>query len=124
VDVVMGGPAAGTTALRGFNFDVPYDATKLEFVPAVTYTSPLIPNALIVVSLQNGVPGRVVVSVQAPGADPDVQVAAGQHVVISLSFKTVTGVTVAPTPLTFENQETTPTTTGVTFSSGLMLSYN
>jgi hypothetical protein len=123
VDVVMSGPATGTTALRGFNFDVPYDPTKLEFVPAGTYASPLIPNALILVSLEDGLPGRVVVSVQAPGADPDILVTPGPHTVITLSFKTVTGVSVAPTPLTFENEETTPTTTGVTFSSGLTLSY-
>jgi hypothetical protein len=124
VDVVIGGPASGSTTLRGLNFDVPYDATKLEFVPAATYTSPLIPGALVGVSLQNGQPGRVVVSIQQVGGAPDVSVASGQQVVaISLSFRTVAGITVAPTALIFESDETTGASAAVTFSSGLMLSY-
>ena len=47
VNVVMGGPAAGVTTLRGLNFDVVYDEDKLVFVPSATYTSPLFPTALI-----------------------------------------------------------------------------
>ena len=124
VDVVIGGPASGATTLRGLNFDVPYDATKLEFVPAASYTSPLIPGALVGVGLENDLPGKVVVSIQQVGGAPDVSVATGQQVVaISLSFRTPTGVTVAPTPLIFGSDDATNASAVVTFSSGLMLSY-
>ena len=68
VNVVLGGPASGSTTLRGLNFDVTYDSSKLEYVPAVTDTSPLFsPNALVAVTLFNGQPGRMVVSIQEYG---------------------------------------------------------
>jgi len=124
VDVVLGGPAAGSTTLRGFNFDVTYDPAKLEFVQAASYTSPLLsPNALVAVSLFNGQPGRVVVSIQEFGGFADVAVGAGQHNVLSLSFRRVTGATFGPTPLTLENAEATTASTAISFASGLALSY-
>jgi hypothetical protein len=126
VDVVMGGPAAGATTLRGLNFDVTYDPTKLEFVPAAAYTSPLFsPDAQIAVLLLDDQPGHLVVGIQENGtiAAP-VSVAAGQQaVVLSLSFRTAAGMTVAPTPLTFLNAEATDASATVAFSNGLMLSY-
>src|SRR5262245_13548062 len=70
VDIVMSGPAAGTTSVRGLNFDLTYDPAKLDFDPAATYTSPLFPNALIAVDLENGIPGRVLVAIQTTGGDP------------------------------------------------------
>lgn len=123
VDVVMGGPAAGSTTLRGFNFDVTYDPAKVEFVPAASYTSPLLPNALVAVTLSNGQQGRVVVSIQQPGGLADVTVGAGQHDVIVLSFRRVTGVTFAPIPLTFDNAEATSASAVIAFANGLALSY-
>jgi hypothetical protein len=50
---VIGGPGAGSTTLRGLNFDITYEPAILAFSPAGTYTSPLFPNALIVVDLFN-----------------------------------------------------------------------
>ena len=44
VDIVLGGPAAGSTTLRGLNFDVTYDPAKLTFMPAASYTSTLFPS--------------------------------------------------------------------------------
>ena len=123
VDAVMGGPVSGSTTLRGLNFDVTYDSSKLDFVPAGTYTSPLFPNALIAVTLSNGQPGRVVVSIQRVGGDPDVTVTAGQHIVLSLSFRRAAGTTFGPTPLTFENAEATSASAAISFASGLALSY-
>ena len=66
VDIVMGGPNAGSTTLRGLNFDVVYDPAKLTFMPAASYTSTLFP----------GAPDRGVVGSGGPrrGFDP----AAGQ----------------------------------------------
>ena len=124
VNVVMGGPAAGTTDLRGFNFDVDYDPAKLEFVPAASYTSPpFAANALILVTLENGVPGKVVVSIQQVSGDPDVSFPAGETVVLGLSFRTVSGIAVSPTPVTFENAEATSSSAAVSFASSLMVSY-
>ena len=123
VNVVMGGPAAGSTALRGLNFDVTYDATKIDFVPAASNTSALFPNALVAVTLFNGLPGRVVVSIQQVGGDPDVSVAPGQHVVLSLSFRRAAGTTFGPRPLALENAEATGASTAIGFSSVLALSY-
>lgn len=120
VDAVLGGPAAGNTTLRGLNFDVVYDATKLDFVPAANYASALFPNALIAVT--SPTPGRVVVGIQQMGGDPDVSVASGQHVALSLSF-TVHGPTFPAIPLTFQNSEATAPSVPITFNSGLMLAY-
>jgi len=102
VNVVMGGPSSGSTTLRGFNFDVTYDPSKLEFVQAASHTSPLFPpSALVLVRLSNGDQGRVVVSIQQVGGVPDVEVGAGQHIVLSLSLRRVAGATSDPTPLGF-----------------------
>src|SRR5262245_57131188 len=123
VDVVMSGPAAGTTSVRGLNFDLTYDPTKLDFVAAANYTSTLFPNSLIAVGLENGVPGKVIVSIQTTGGDPDVSVGAGEHVALTLSFSRSAGQSFTPTPIGIENAETTPTGLGVTFSSGVAVSY-
>jgi len=125
VDVVLGGPASGTTTLRGLNFDVIYDPAKLDYVPAAIDTSPLFsPNALVAVSLSNGVPGRVVVSIQEFGSvAAPVAVGAGPHVVLSVWFRRVAGATFAPTPLTFENAEATSAVPAISFGSALALSY-
>ena len=119
----MGGPSAGTTTLRGLNFDVTYDPANLDFVPAGAYTSPLFPNALILVSLENGVPGRLVVSIQQPGSSPNVLVQGGQSAVLTLTFARAAGMSFAPTPLAFENFEATSASAAVGFSSSLALSY-
>jgi len=125
VDVVLGGPASGTTTLRGLNFDVIYEPSKLEYVPAAADTSPLFsPNALVAVTLSNGVPGRVVVSIQEYGSvAAPVSVGTGQHVVLSLSFRRAAGATFGPTPLTLENAEATAALPTIGFGSGLALSY-
>jgi hypothetical protein len=124
VDVVLGGPTSGTTTLRGVNFDVIYDPSKLDYVPAATDTSPLFsPNALIAVSLYNGLPGRLVVSIQEYGGLADVTVGAGQHTVMSLSFRRTSGVNFSPTPLTFENAEASTASAAIGFGSALALSY-
>jgi hypothetical protein len=123
VDVVMGGPASGSTTLRGLNFDVTYVTSNLEFVPAASFTSPLFPGALVAVTLFNGQQGRVVVSIQQPGGLPDVAVGADPQVVLSLSFRSVAGVTFGSTALTFANAETTAASTAISFLSGLALSY-
>jgi hypothetical protein len=121
VDVVMGGTAAGSTTLRGLNFDVTYDPAKLTFVPAANYASPLFPSALVAVSLSQA--GRVVASIQQTGGDLAVTVPAGSNVVLSLAFQRVSGATFGPTPLTFQNAEATSPSTAITFASGVALSY-
>lgn len=123
VTVVMGGPSAGTTTLRGLNFDVTYDPANLDFVQAGAYTSPLFPNALIAVTLENGVAGRIVVSIQQPGSSPNVLVPGGQFAVLTLTFARAAGMSFTPTPLAFDNFEATGASTAVSFSSGLALSY-
>ena len=129
VNVVLGGPAAGnTTTLRGLNFDVKYDPSKLEFVPAGSYTSPLIPSDLPpVVTLLNGLPGQLVVSIERTGNLPDpVQVAAGQNIVLSLTFRRAPGVTnFGPAPLEFVKAEATTAVPAISYPgvSGLALSY-
>jgi len=123
VNVVIGGPAGGATTLRGLNFDVTYDPTKLNFVADPAPTSPLFPLALVAVSLENGVPGKVVVSIQQPGADPNVSVTTGQHPVLTLTFAGASGMSFTPTPLGFENFEATSSSVPITFSSSLALSY-
>jgi hypothetical protein len=123
VDVTMGGPSSGTTTIRGLNFDVTYSTTNLTFVPAGNYVSPLFPGALIAVSLFNNQPGRVVVSIQTPAGSPDVSVAPGQHVALSLSFQRSAGMVFGPSPLTLENAEATSASATITFANGLALSY-
>jgi len=123
VDVVLGGPASGSTTLRGLNFDVTYDPSKLAFVPAAADLSALFPNALVAVTLFNGQPGRVVVSIQEFGGLPDVAAGAGQNVVLSLSFRRAAGTTFGPTPLMLENAEATAASTAIGFVDGLALSY-
>jgi len=123
VAVVIGGPASGTTTLRGLNFDVTYDPAELAFVAPVSFSSPLFPDALIAVTLANGLPGRLVVSVQQPGSALNVSVPAGHFTVLTLSFSHPSGTTLAPSPLAFENFEATGASAAVTFTSSLALSY-
>ena len=124
VDVVIGGPLSGTTTLRGLNFDVIYDPTKLEFVQDATYTSPIFdPSALVIVALAGGQQGHIVVGIQQIGTVADVVVTPGQHVTLSLSFRTVAGATFDPTPLTFDRAEATAALPAVTFADGLALGY-
>jgi len=124
VNVVLGGPASGATTLRGLNFDVTYDASKLDYVPAATATSQLFsPNALVAVTLLNGLPGHLVVSIQEFGGLPNVSVGAGQHTVLSLTFRRTAGMSFAPTPLAFANADATSASATITFSSGVALSY-
>ena len=111
VNVVMGGPALGTTTLRGINFDVTFDPLKLQF-EALTPSDPSDPNALfpptaIPLAQLSDTPGRVVVTIQQVGGDPDRVVPAGQYNAFSLSFKRVAGATFGPTPLAFEHAEYT-----------------
>jgi hypothetical protein len=105
------------------NFDVTYDPLKLDFVPAVTPSSALFPNGLIAVTLANGQPGRVVVSIQQPGAAANVVAAPGQHAVMTLTFSRVANASFTPTPLAFDNFEATSASSAVGFSSSLALSY-
>jgi len=124
VDVVMGGPTSGTTAFRGLNFDVIYDPTKLEFVPALEYTSPIFdPSALLIVALANGGQGRIVVGIQQVDGVADVTVSSSQHPVLTLTFRRVTGANFEPTPLTFDRAEATLASTGVVFDSDLAIGY-
>jgi hypothetical protein len=126
VDVVIGGPAAGSTTLSGLNFDVTYDSSKLVFVSASGDTSDLFsPSALVGAAVPDGQPGRVVVSIQQAGGDPDVTVVAGQHVVMSLSFRVAAGATFGATPLAFDasQSEATNPSTAISFASGLTLAH-
>jgi len=111
VNVVMGGPASGTTTLRGLNFDVTFDPSKLQFA-GLTPNDPADPNALFPSSVTplatSHTAGRVVVTIQRFEGDPDRVVSAGQYKnVFSLSFQRVAGATFGPTPLTFDNAEYT-----------------
>jgi hypothetical protein len=123
VNVVIGGPASGTTTLRGLNFDVTYDPAKLEFVPATSYASPLFPRALVLAVLANGQQGRVVAAIQQPGDLAAVSVTTGEHDVISLSFRRVAAATFGPTPLTFDRAQATAALPAISFVSGLALEY-
>jgi hypothetical protein len=123
VDVVVIGTPTGSTTARGFNFDVTYDPSSLEFVPSTSNLSPLFPDALIAVGLFNGTQGRLVVSVQQPGGLPDVTIGAGQQTILALSFRRVSGATFGPTPLTIENADATGASASVTFVSTLKLAY-
>jgi hypothetical protein len=124
VDVMIAGPPTGSMTVQGFSFDVTYDPTKLEFVPAGTYTSPLFdPSALVLAVLANGEQGRVVVGIQQVGTLEDVAVSSGQHLVLSLSFRRVAGATFDPTPLMFDRADATYASATVTFEDGLALGY-
>jgi len=123
IGVVITGPAAGSTTLRGLNFDVTYDPTKVTFAPSASYTSPLFPNALVAVTLFNGQQGRVVVSIQQPGGLPAVSVAPGPHDVLGLTFSRATGAAFNPSALLFANSEATASSAPIAFTNGLALSY-
>ena len=134
VNVVMGGPAAGATALRGLNFDVTYDSTKVTFVSATNPTGGPFPASALLAATEFplDLTPHVVVSIQEVFGDSDVVIAAGQQVVLlNLSFATATGVTTfSPTPVSYDlsASEVTPppppaVPTTVTFGSSLMLSY-
>ena len=123
VDIVIGGPAAGTTSLRGVNLDLTFDDTKLAFVPSTpSFTSPLFPTALIAVSSPVA-SGRVIVSIQQPGTDPAVTVGPGQHVVMSLMFKRAPAATFTPTPIGIENTDATGASASISFASATMIAY-
>jgi hypothetical protein len=124
VYVVIVDPASGTTTLRGLNFDVTYDPSKVEYVPATSDTSPLFsPNALITVGLSNGQPGDLVVSIQAFRGLPGVTVDAGQHIDLGRSFRRAAFAAFGQTPITMESGEATEPSTDVGFNSALALSY-
>jgi hypothetical protein len=132
VNVVMGGPAAGTTSLRGLNFDVTYDSTKLTFVSATNPAGgPFAAAALVdATALPNDATPHVIVSIQQVGADPDVVIGPGQSVMLHLTFTRTPAATFSPTPLAFDlatSEVTAPTPPTVpavvTFGSTLALSY-
>jgi hypothetical protein len=123
VDIVIEGPASGTTSLRGMNFDVVYDATKLEFLPDANPVSPLFPDAFVLVALANGQQGRVVAAIQQPGNLSAVAVSTGEHQVLSFSFRRLGADTFDPTPLTFERAQGTGAVPAITFANGLSLGY-
>jgi hypothetical protein len=123
VNVTMGGPSSGSTTLRGLNFDITYNPADVTFVPSGTYASPLFPGALVVVSLFNGQPGRVVASIQLTAGMPDVAVSTGQHLVLALSFQRTAGATFGASPLGFENAEATGASAPITFANGLAIYY-
>jgi N-acetylneuraminic acid mutarotase len=123
VDVVIGGPASGATTLRGLNFDVTYDPAKLEFVQAAGISPLFDPTALVLAVLANGQQGRLVVAIQQFPGVPDVVVAPGQHLVLSLTFRAVPGAVLNPTPLAFERTDATSASTALNFASSLALSY-
>ena len=121
VDIVMGGPATGTTTIMGLSFDVTYDPTRLSFAPAASYTSPLFPPpALIAVS--SPAEGRVIVGIQQTGDLPPISVTPGQHVVLSLTFE-VAGPTFPSTPLGMENTQATNASAPISFDSGTAIAY-
>lgn len=123
VDIILGGPAAGSTTLRGLNFDVTYDPAKLTFMPAASYTSPLFPSPAALIAVSSPTAGRVIASVQQTGGSPAVAVAPGQHVVLSLTFQSVSGATYAPTPIALENTDATAPSTAIAFASGTAIAY-
>lgn len=123
VDIIVGGPAAGSTTLRGLNFDVTYDPAKLTFMPAASYTSPLFPAPDALIAVSSPVAGRVIASVQQTGGVAPVSVTPGQYVVLSLTFQSVSGVTYAPTPISLENYDATSPSTAISFASGTAIAY-
>ena len=122
IDVVVVGPASGTTTSMGFNFDVTYDASKVQFMGS-SAVSDLIPNGLVAVSLSNGQQGRLIVSVQQPGNLAPVSVGPGQFTLLTLDFQTVSGAKFGPTPLAFDNADATSASSPVTFASTLELAF-
>jgi hypothetical protein len=125
-DVVLTGPSSGTTTLRGLSFDVVFDPSHLQYVPAASDSSPLFsPNALIAIVPLQGQPGHLVVSIQEFGGVVDpVSVGPGSHVVLSLLFRVAAGTgTMSATPVTFTNAQATAASTAITFGSALALSY-
>jgi len=127
VDVVISGPAT----LSGLSFNVMYDGDGLVYDSFdASAASELFPGALISVapsSEPNSVPGYkdVVVAIQMTGGTPLTDVA-GRQLVLSLTFARAPGATFGPTPLGFNVERTltaTPVTSGTTFASSLMLSY-
>jgi hypothetical protein len=126
VDVVIGGPSSGVTTLRGLNFDVVYDPSKLEFVSVSSAASELFPaSALVVAELENGEQGRVVVSIHQVGGVPDVVVPTGSHLALSLSFRVVAEAVFAPTPVQFDasSSEATEASATVGFAGDLRLAH-
>lgn len=134
VDVVIGGPASGATSLRGLNFDVTYDSSKLTFVLATKDAAgPFSFAALLAASARPADPiPHVIVSIQQVAGDPDVTIAAAQEVVLlRLVFARAQGTAAfAPTPLAFDpgTSEVTPPTpptlpAALSFAGNLMLSY-
>lgn len=129
INVVIGGPAAGTTSLMGLNFDVTYDPTKVTFVSATAPAGgPFSAGALLAATAFPLDPTpHVVVAIQQVFGDPPVVINPGQQVVLlNLSFATASGVTTfAPTPVSFDpsSSEGTPPSTALTFGGNLMLSY-
>ena len=125
VDVVIGGPAT----LRGLTFSVMYDADNLVYDSYdASAASQLFPGALILVTESpSSVTGYkdVVVGIQATGGTALTD-AAGQHLVLRLTFKRAPGTTFASTPVVFdsgESLEATPSTAGTTFASNLAVTY-
>jgi hypothetical protein len=126
VDVVIGGPSFGVTTLRGLNFDVVYDPSMLEFVSMSSAASQLFPaSALASAELENGEQGRVVVAIHQVGGAPDVAVATGQHLALSLSFRVVADATFSPTPVQFDpsSSEATEASATVSFAGDLRLAH-
>ena len=127
VNVVLGGPAT----VSGLSFNVMYDGSSLDYDSYDASTvHQFFPGALvsIVPSIEpNSVPGYqdVIVAIQMTGGtgltgDP------GQHVVLTLNFRRISGAVFGPTPLTFNLERTltaTPATAGTTFASDLVLAY-
>jgi len=127
VNVVIGGPASGTTTLRGLNFEVTYDPAKVVFVSATNGEGGIFPPSALVAPKafpDDPIP-HVVLAIQLVMGVPDVVVGAGQHVVMTLTFQGAPGATFAGTPLNFdlEKSEATSPSNPVTFASGLVLSY-
>lgn len=126
VNVVIGGPEVGSTTLRGLNFDVLYDPSKLEFISVTADMGQLFPSSAFVLGvLHNHLPGRVVVSIHQAGGLPDVAVSAGQRIVLSVSFQRVAGETFGPTPVQFDTStsEATDASTTISFAGGAALAH-
>lgn len=123
VNIVIGGPESGTSSLRGLIFDVTYDPAKLDFVRPASFASPLFPDGLIAMELVNGQPGEIVVAILQVGTLPDVTVASGERLVISLSFRRVGVDTFDPTPLSFVRAQAISAVPAVSFANGLALAY-
>jgi len=124
VDIVLGGPASGSTTLRGLEFSVPYNHV-LEFLPDASYTSPLFgPNAEISVTQPSGVPDFLNISIREPDTIVDpVSVDAGQHTVLSLKFRRRAWQSFGPVYLTFQGALAVSASTPISFSNTVSLYY-